>query len=94
MWSEFEAKVAVGIFDSVAVMLLEEREVTAEGEAVVNGCDDAVKSDMETEGAADWFHYLRPKGVAEEVGIYLVKARVKFDEDSADYYNVLVYQIR
>ncbi len=30
----------------------------------------------------------------EDIGIYHVKGRVKFDEDSADYYNVKVTQIR
>lgn len=90
MWSEFEAKVAIGIFDSVAVMELEEHEITFEGDRVINGCDFAVKNDMEADSVADWFHYLRPEGVAKEMGIYLVQGRAKFDEDSADYCNIKI----
>ncbi|MBF4251308.1 hypothetical protein EA007_09940 [Vibrio anguillarum] len=94
MWSEFEAKVAVGLSDSIAVMMLEEHEITFDGNKVTDGCAFAIKIDMETDGPSDWFHFLRPNGVAEDIGIYHVKGRVKFDEDSADYYNVKVTQIR
>ncbi|MGR5366960.1 hypothetical protein [Photobacterium damselae] len=93
MRSEFEAKVAVGLYDSAAVMMLEEHQITFDGNKVINGCDFAVKNDMEADSPSDWFHHLRPKGTAEDIGIYHVKGRVKFDEDSADYYSVKVTQI-
>ncbi|UKA04973.1 hypothetical protein [Photobacterium damselae] len=93
MRSEFEAKIAVGLSDSVAVMMLKEHQITFDGNKVINGCDFAVKNDMEADSPLDWFHHLRPKGTAEDIGIYHVKGRVKFDEDSADYYNVKVTQI-
>ena len=93
MRSEFEAKVAIGMPGSIAIMALTERQITIDGEVVPNGCDFAVKNDMESDSPHDWFHHLRDFGEGEEIGIYLVKGRVKFDEDSSDYYNVVVERI-
>lgn len=92
IWSEFEALVAVGLSDSVAVLALKEHQITFDGNKVDNGCDFAVRNDMDADSQSDWFYHLRPDGAAEDVGIYCVKGRVRFDEDSSDYYNISVVQ--
>lgn len=100
MWTEFSAKVAIGIHDSVAVMELKEKEVTSDGDAVENGCDFAVRNDIEQISAQEWFDYLDIEGIEKvkgqpkaEVGVYEMTGKASFDEDTVDYIGVEMKKI-
>lgn len=97
IWVEFNARVAIGIHDSVAVMELAEKEVTFDGELVENGCDFAVRNDIEQISAQEWFDYLDIEGLEKvkgqpkvEVGVYEITGMASFDEDSVDYVDVKI----
>lgn len=94
MRSEFKAKVAIGLLGGVAILELAEHEITREGNKVDNGCDIAVKNDIEMSGTLDWFDCLRSEKATEKTGIYEITGRVKLDEDSSDYYGVKVTPIK
>ena len=87
VWSEFKAEIAVGLEGSVALMSIEEKQITHDGEPVKNGIDFAVRNDAAMESIYDWFYHVSPDAKLE-VGTYVMAGRARFDEDSSDYYGV------
>lgn len=91
--SEFDAEVVVGLCNSVALIKLVESQITPSGAKIVNGSNFAVKNDITADTPADWFFHLTPKGAGYEVGIYRIKGKVRFDEDSAVYSGVEIHRV-
>ena len=81
----FKAKVAVGLSDSVAVLMLEEKQIDGNKSYAVN-------NDMEADTPADWFHHLQTK-LDGKIGIYEVEGGARFSDDSAEYYDIKVIKI-
>lgn len=87
VWSEYKAEIAVGLEGSIALMSLEEKQITHDGKPVENGIDFAVCNDVSMESVYDWFYHVSPDAKLE-VGTYVMAGRVRFNEDSSDYYGV------
>ncbi|MFS1429422.1 hypothetical protein LMH73_020325 [Vibrio splendidus] len=90
MIAKFEAKIALGIEGSVAIMLLDEQDFI-DGLYCENS--DLVLADIRENGASQWFGNVQPESSSQDVGVYLVQGEVRFYESSSDYFNVQVRQI-
>lgn len=78
-----KVKMAVGVV-GVAVMELKETLSHAYGIGVKQVGENLVKSDIDMQGAEDWFDYA-VKDKPKEPGVYTFEGTVAFDDDSADY---------
>lgn len=87
LWSEFKAKVVVGVFGSVALIDFEEKEVTKDGEVVADGKDDIVKTDIDTVTPSVWFDYAKDKEEVAE-GTYIMTGRMSVDHELVEFHDV------
>lgn len=92
----FEAKVAIGIHGSVAVMMLTESWIPPDGFSMRDGIGQPheIRDDVMAKGAVYWSQCLRE--YAPEIGVHHIKGEAMADAESGDveYLRVKWMQVR